>query len=150
MRDHLYLGLNEDLTGIIGWKELDPEPEPEKPTIRFKVGDKITDKYMPVWGVGVITKVDTNDPETPYKADFPDRNDWYWVSEEDAVAYVEPKPTYRLKVGDKIVHRTHHEYGVGTITELDYNDPACPYNVDYLGAGKGYWTHEDNAVKVDL
>ena len=62
---------------------------------------------------------------------------------------LDPLPTFKLKVGDKIVHRTHLELGVGTVAEIDSLDVTFPYLVNFPSF-EGRWVVEENAVKVDL
>jgi len=66
-----------DLIFMLGLDLRGAEGVGEAPALRFKVGDRVKD---PVWGAGIVEKVDPSDDSMPYRVYFIGGGPRLWMS----------------------------------------------------------------------
>lgn len=153
--------------------------EPDKPALRFKVGDWVrkVGGECNVGKVGKIIEIYTDImPSIPYNVEFSD--DCLWVADENLEPAEEPKPPLKFKVGEHVIHKFAPHWGVGKITAISEgntdidltqhyegsmddkaNRPVaentCQYRVVYpevtgRGLDRRWWTSEANLIRVEV
>jgi len=134
-------------------------PEESKPKTKFKVGDKITEISNPEWGMGII-KGFWGENQTSYAVQYTNPMcgsssaqellrkwgiplDKGWTTNDAYVkAWEEPKPRLKFKVGDKITHLEHPEWGAGIIIAVG----SCDYYVQFPQFN--WVTNPENALAI--
>lgn len=154
---------------VVGWKELEPVlPDGWTPADQYPVSDGYSGRNVQVLlkdgtqGYGWHCVGDTYWMYlgTEYSPEMHDElYNTNQVRSGDVVGWKElpiepkpadPKPTFRLNIGDMIVYRQYVDWGVGEIIGYDYDDLEIPYKVNFPLKNDWYWVAEDSAVKVDL